>query len=332
MSILPSTTDVDSRNWRQLLTILPSEVRDAIEALSSADRRLIEEIRLRVDQPIEVRSGGGAIPLQRKDTPDALSARPLVLSSLQLDHILEQVTQFSMYAVEEELRRGFITMPGGHRVGVAGRVIVAEGGSVKSIRNVSSLNIRVAHAIPGIATPLRRTLANQANGQPYSTLVISPPQCGKTTLVRDIAKQWSENQIVRQGRSANVVVIDERSEIAGCIDGVPQFDLGPRVDVLDACPKAEGMLMAIRSLSPDVIVTDEIGRADDAFAVLEALHSGVSVITTAHARSVDEWRRRPHMRDLFESGAFSRYIVLSRRRGPGTVEGVYDALLRPVAH
>jgi len=127
-----------------------------------------------------------------------------------------------------------------------------------------------------------------------------------------------------------VTIVDERSELSGCIDGVPQFTLGPRTDVLDACPKAEGMLMAIRSLSPDIVVTDEIGRAQDRDAVLEAAHAGVAVISSAHASSLQEWRLRPYMNELFEAKAFSRYVLLSRRHGPGTVEMVLDEAGRPL--
>ncbi|WP_067617623.1 stage III sporulation protein AA [Alicyclobacillus acidiphilus] len=332
MAIPPSAADPWTGSWRELMAILPTDVRESLRCIDSRLQQEVEEIRLRVGQPVELRSNRGSFRLERAGSSGASTREPIILSSIQLDHILQQVTQFSMYAVEEDMRRGFITMPGGHRVGVAGRVVVGEGNRVKAIRNVSSLNIRIAREFPGISAPLRRVLAHPKTGRPYSTLILSPPRCGKTTMLRDIVKQWSDNRVVPREFPATVVVVDERSEIAGCIDGIPQFDLGPRVDVLDACPKADGMLMAIRSLSPELIVTDEIGRQEDALAVLEALHSGVFVIATAHAHSVEEWRRRPHMGELFQSGAFSRYVVLSRRRGPGTIEAVYDGDLRPIAH
>jgi stage III sporulation protein AA len=121
------------------------------------------------------------------------------------------------------------------------------------------------------------------------------------------------------------VVVDERSELAACYQGVPQLDIGPRVDVLDACPKAEGMMMALRSLSPEVLVTDEIGRREDAEAIEEALHCGVTILATAHGSSWDELLRRPALKDLLLRGSFSRFVFLSTRKGPGTVEAVLDA-------
>jgi stage III sporulation protein AA len=173
-------------------------------------------------------------------------------------------------------------------------------------------------------------LVREQGRHPHSTLILSPPQCGKTTLLRDLVRALSTGSIAGLPPQ-KVSVIDERSEISGSVDGVPQFQLGPRTDVLDACPKAEGMLMAIRSLSPEVVVTDEIGRQEDVQAVLEATHAGVSVMASAHAGSLEQWQSRPNMMDLFRSVAFSRYIILSRRRGPGTVEQVLNGLGKAVA-
>jgi stage III sporulation protein AA len=158
----------------------------------------------------------------------------------------------------------------------------------------------------------------------FNTLLISPPQCGKTTLLRDLARQISNGTLHARMKGMKVGIVDERSELAGCVQGVPQHDVGLRTDVLDACPKAEGMIMMIRSMSPHLLITDEIGRMEDCEAILEAVHAGVHVITTAHGFGLSEVRKRPAIRELFKAGAFSRYIVLSRRLGPGTVEAVYD--------
>ncbi|MDP3486426.1 MAG: ATPase, T2SS/T4P/T4SS family, partial [Bacillota bacterium] len=145
------------------------------------------------------------------------------------------------------------------------------------------------------------------------TLVISPPQAGKTTLLRDIARQLSD-------KGQRVCIVDERSEIAGCYNGCPQLDVGLRTDVMDGCPKAEGMLMALRALSPDVIITDEIGRAEDAAAIEEALNSGVRVIASAHGSTYEEVAARPNLSTLLQRGLFQRVVILSNRRGPGTIE------------
>ncbi|GMA55864.1 stage III sporulation protein AA [Alicyclobacillus sacchari] len=323
MSIPPPFRPRETAGWSQALAVLPIDLQRLLLALDDAILAELEEVRLRVGQPIELRFGTDSQYLKQGGGLTMMPPTAAVLSQAALDHAMQQVTQFSLYAVEDELRKGFITLPGGHRIGVAYR-IVTDGGHIRSIRSISSLNIRIARAYPGMATPLRSWLADRADGHPLSTLVISPPQCGKTTLVRDIARQWSENLVTRRRSPAKVVVIDERSEIAGMFEGRPQFALGPRTDVLDGCPKAEGLLMAIRSLSPDIVVTDEIGKQGDVEAVLEAANAGVAVITTAHASSLEGWRRRPHMEELFQAHAFARYVILSRRRGPGTIECVLD--------
>lgn len=289
----------------------------------------VEELRFRLGQPLQFCGADteGFLHMREGLTNDPSEA--FIITAEHLARVVQVITQSSLYAVEDDLRRGFITMPGGHRVGVAGRAVLYESGGVRTIRSITSVNVRIARERPGSADPLRPYLWRKSDGRPNSVLVVSPPQCGKTTLLRDMARQWSQNAI-RSGSPVKVTIVDERSEIAGSLDGVAQFDIGPRTDVLDACPKAEGMLMAIRSLSPDIVVTDEIGRQADRDAVLEASQAGVAVLATAHAGSVQEWRTRPFMDELFEAHAFSRYILLSRRLGPGTVEAIFDESGRPL--
>ena len=136
-------------------------------------------------------------------------------------------------------------------------------------------------------------IRDRRNGRVYHTLVISPPQAGKTTLLRDLARLISEGAGILGQAGKKVGIVDERSEIAGCFQGVPQLDIGTRTDVLDACPKAEGIMLMLRSLSPQVIVTDELGRAEDVQAIAEAVSAGVSVITSVHGSSLEEICQRP---------------------------------------
>ncbi|WP_233095790.1 stage III sporulation protein AA [Alicyclobacillus sp. SO9] len=314
--------------WKQVLSVCPPDVQQSMEALPANIQARIEEIRFRLGKPLQVCGEGVDRFLTLSGSLTASETTALFVSEEHLSRVLQVVTQSSLYAVEDELRRGFITMPGGHRVGVAGRAVLYESGEVRSIRSISSVNVRIARERIGAADGIM-AMVRRHDGRPYNTLVISPPQCGKTTLIRDMARQWSAG-IGDMVNGLKVSIIDERSEIAGCVDGKIQFQLGARTDVLDACPKAEGMLMAIRSLSPDVVVTDEIGRKQDRDAILEATHAGVGVLTSAHARDVAEWSARPFMAELFAANAFQRYIVLSRRRGPGTVERVLDADGKPV--
>ncbi|MGZ0086300.1 stage III sporulation protein AA [Caldibacillus thermoamylovorans] len=268
----------------------------------------VEEIRIRISRPLEVIARGKARLL------------PYEVTKEDGVHLLNKLSHYSMYAVEEELKRGFITIEGGHRVGLAGKVIT-EGGKVKAIRDVSSFNIRIAKEQVGIAEPL---LPYVYDGRRFRhTMIIGSPQTGKTTLLRDAARLISSgtNRMAAQ----KVAIVDERSEIAGCVKGVPQFSFGPRLDVLDACPKAEGMMMMIRSMSPDVIIVDEIGREEDSEAVLEAANAGVSVWATVHGRSLNDVWQRPTLRAVMEQKVFERFVELTSIPRPGSIRRILDA-------
>jgi stage III sporulation protein AA len=225
---------------------------------------------------------------------------------------LAAVSGNSVYALEEELKRGFITIKGGHRVGLSGKTIV-ESGQIKSMKEFSTLAFRIARELPGCGNSLLGQIIDE-NRLPYNTLIISPPRCGKTTILRDLARQFS--------KGLNVAIIDERSEIAGCFRGEPQLDIGPKTDVLEGCPKALGIVMAIRALAPQVLVTDEIGRHEDTEAIEECLNAGVRIISTAHASTLEELKRRPVLQEIFKRQSFQVVVILSRRKGPGTIDKI----------
>lgn len=317
--------------WQSALRVCPSAIVQRVLSLPREALARMEEIRFRLGQPIELCGVGFDQFLHRDGGLTQGVEESYIVTPEDIDRVVQGVTQSSLYAVEDELRRGFVTMPGGHRVGIAGRAVLYESGAVRSIRSITSLNIRIAKQQLGAADRLRAVVAGKPEGNPLNVLVISPPQCGKTTLLRDLARQWSTGLVGSSGNGRKVCIVDERSELAGCLGGVPQFDLGPRTDILDACPKADGMLMAIRSLSPELVVTDEIGRAQDRDAILEATHAGVAVLASAHATTVSDWRHRPQMEALYEAKAFDRYVLLSRRRGPGTIEAILDEAGRTLA-
>ncbi|HEY8347546.1 MAG TPA: stage III sporulation protein AA [Symbiobacteriaceae bacterium] len=281
----------------------------------------VEEVRVREGRPLQmVYPGGDAfVTADGRLTPDPARGEPATHDDLVRSFQL--MAQGSVYAWEEEVRSGFLTLPGGHRVGLAGRVVLEEG-RIRTIKHVSSLNIRIAREVKGCAAPLLPRIIR--GGRVLSTLIFSPPQAGKTTLLRDLVRQISTGVAALGLRGQKVGLVDERSEVAACSAGVPQRDVGPRTDVLDGCPKAEGMMLLIRALSPDVIAVDEIGRPADAVAVKEALHAGVSVIATAHAGDLASLARRSAMAELLQEGAFQRAVLLGRSRGPGTVERVFN--------
>ncbi|WP_411504186.1 stage III sporulation protein AA [Brevibacillus centrosporus] len=310
---------------REILAILPASVRSILTALPSAVREHLEEIRLRQNQPLEIRYGQQSSYVTPSGQLTAIAKQGWLFTEENAVKLLNQVSQHSLYALEEELKRGYITVVGGHRIGIAGKVVL-DRGEVKGIRDVTSFNIRIAREKKGAATKVMPYLFD--GGKLQNTLLISPPQCGKTTLLRDMARSISYGS--EWASSRKVGIVDERSELAGCLQGVPQRDVGPRTDVLDACPKAAGMMMLIRSMSPDVLIVDEVGRPEDGEAVWEAIHAGVAVICSAHGADVSEVSQRPMLGKLIQYGAFSRYIVLSRAQGVGTIQAIYDQQLKLV--
>lgn len=304
--------------------VLPLSIREMLESLPRSVYERLEEVRIREGRPLEVITPERSWFLGRSGLkPQADQA--YIPSKEDCAKLLNLISHHSLYALEEELRRGYVTIEGGHRIGLVGRAVV-EGGKVRHLRSISGFNLRIAREVRGAARGVLPYLFRE--GRLFNTLIVSPPQCGKTTLLRDLVRVMSKGEGTIP--SHKVGVVDERSEIAGCVEGVPQHDVGPRTDVLDACPKAEGMMMMIRSMSPELLVVDEIGRQEDGEAVFEAIHAGVGLFTTAHGRSLDEVCRRPTLSRLIREGAFERVILLSRKKGPGTLEGVFDRSLQPL--
>ena len=223
-----------------------------------------------------------------------------------------------MILIKHELKQGFITIEGGHRVGMAGQVIMEEG-KIKNLKYISSFNLRISHEVKNCADKIFPYITY--NKQMYHTLLISPPRCGKTTLLRDIIRQVSDGNMWVKG--CTVGVVDERSELGGCYLGNPQNEMGVRTDILDRCPKAEGMIMLIRSMAPQVIAVDEIGAQEDVHAIEYAMHCGCKMLATAHGYSMEEIQRKPIFEKLVQERRFERYVILSNRYQIGGIEAVY---------
>lgn len=287
---------------KDIQPVLGPDLWRPIEAMGARQRENLREIRIRLQKPLSAVGMQGVMWLDE--------ANPI--SRCQLDRVVERMCQGSVYARESEFAQGFLTLPGGHRVGMAGR-LAASGGSYRLVPgNITSLNIRLSRQLRGAASQLLTRLGGP-DGIP-SCLIFSPPGAGKTTLLRDLVRQIAV--------SRQVSVVDERGELAGSDELGPRLDLGPLSDVLEFCPKAVGIMWVIRSMGPQVVATDELGAPADLSAVEEASRSGVTVLATCHGRSVKELLLRPGVGEMIRRGCFALLIGLGFSRGVGTIEEV----------
>ena len=275
----------------------------------------VYELRFRTGKPVMVNYGGRYMHLTLSGV-SGTDCNSIKCDKKLLESIVYKATDHSLYAVNDQLKHGFITISGGIRLGICGE-LVTESNAVRTVKNFSSVNIRVPHEIRNCSLNAFKHIVDV---EVHNTLIISPPGGGKTTFIRDFARNLSEHQI-----TVNTLIIDERSEIAAAANGIPQLDVGKYSDVFSNCSKAFGFEQGIRAMRPDVIITDELANKADLDSVGYALSSGVKIIATAHAYDHLDLSSKTDFESVLKRRLFDRYIVLSGRRGPGTYEGIYDA-------
>lgn len=301
-----------------VMKIFPTRIRQVLDR-AGMDIGYLQEIRMRTGQPLLCIYRGKEYFLSENGAAEPSGKHCVIVSGEDLLETVSYVSRYSLYAFDEELKQGYITIPGGHRVGIAGKIVM-EGQRIHCVKYISFLNVRLSHEKKGCANRIFPYLVK--NGRFCHTLIISPPKCGKTTLLRDIIRQASNGS--GQLRGQNVGVVDERSEIGGSYRGVPQNDLGIRTDVLDCCPKSEGMMMLIRSMAPDIVAVDEIGDYRDSQAIEAVFHCGCKLLATVHGSSVEDIRKKPLLQRLVKYRCFERYIVLDSEKEVGHVRDIFD--------
>lgn len=300
-----------------ILEIMPINLKRMLLEIRDPISSSIQEMRIRAYQPILLLVGGKEYGLSDKGLEHVNKGYVATLQDVQA--ILNFLSGYSLYALEDELRQGYVTIQGGHRVGLVGKTVIEEQ-KVKTLKHISGLNIRFSHEVIGCSDKVLPYLLSR--DKVYHTLIVSPPKCGKTTLLRDLIRNLS-NGFSGFG-PYTVGVVDERSEIAGCYMGVPQNNLGMRTDVLDACPKVEGMRMLLRAMAPDIIAVDEISSKADMEAIEEVLGAGVTLLCSTHGKDLEDCMKKPVLSSMLEKGLFEKIIVLSSRSGPCTIESIED--------
>ena len=304
----------------ELLKVLSLKLRTIMGKLT-LDYDKLQEIRLRMNAPLLIIYANQESFITEDAKISDNPRKAIIITKNEIKETMEYISNYSLYAFEDEIRQGFITINGGHRIGIAGKTIM-EDDVIKGMKHISFINIRLAHQVKGCANPVLPYLFNEQASGIFHTLIISPQRCGKTTLLRDIIRQLSDGSSHHPGMSIGVV--DERSEIGACYMGAPQNELGMRTDILDCCPKAKGMMMLIRSMSPQIIAVDEIGSKEDMDAIDYVIGCGCKLIATVHGSSIEDIKNKPILGELVKKQLFERYIILSNIKGVGHLEEIYD--------
>lgn len=314
---------------KSIIDIFPEYMRQHWGRISEYTDGL-QEIRLRAGREILLQIHGKEWFLDPAGVPVGERSMARYISAEEIEDIFRHICSYSVYAFREEIRQGFLTLPGGHRVGLAGQVVLEDTGEgqekrITHMKHIRYMNIRIAHQILGAADEILPLLYE--HGELHNTLLIAPPCCGKTTMLRDLIRQISDGNRIAPG--LNVAVVDERSEIAGSYLGIPQNDIGARTDVLDGCPKLIGIMMLLRSMSPRVTAVDEIGSRAEAEALMKAAYSGSRILATIHGSCLEEIRKKEFLQDCIRQNLFGRYIILQKHQGTYRISGVYNGELQP---
>lgn len=273
-----------------------------------------QEIRIRLNRPVTVSCPDNTYFLTENGciTNKIIDQPMLTVNQKDINDIFHNICNYSVYSRQNEIKNGFVTMQGGHRAGICGTAVI-ENEKINNIRDISSINIRIAREHKGSG----KEILNKVNTDSGGLLICGSPCSGKTTVLRDIARLLSYEY------GKKVSIVDERGEIAGTVKGVFQNDIG-LCDILDGYSKGEGIIQSIRSMSPDVVICDEIGGFDDTKAILQSSNSGVTFIATVHCKNSKELVKKPFIKELIKSNVFEKAVFLQGRQKAGKISSMVD--------
>ena len=284
---------------KEILSYFPIKIRNIVSQLRLDT---LEEIRIRNNRPIFLK-------LEQEER-----LVNYIINTEEILEILQRICDNSIYTYQNQICNGYITVKGGHRIGITGNVVIGKEGQVLNISHIYSLNIRVAKQVLDCSKPLLKYILNTAENTIYNTMIVSPPGRGKTTILKDLIRKLSNGIEEYHFAAVDVGVVDERGEIAAMDKGIPQTDIGIRTDILDNISKDIGMKMLIRSMNPKIIVADEIGTTQDVEAIKYAVSCGVKGVFTAHGASLGDIIQNPILQELYQLNVIERIVSIGKDR------------------
>lgn len=305
---------------RDILKYLSLNVRSIVSSQNEILLDKIYEIRIRIGNPIEVKTTTGKFFLSNNVKSQLFNNTFYKIKKNDIISTVSLLTLNSIHAFEEEIQKGYITIEGGNRVGLCGDCIY-KNNKFTGYKNITSINIRIAKDYINCSNEVMKYIIKNRNSV-YNTLIAGPPLCGKTTCIRDLARKLSNGILKPYFEGVDITVLDERGEIGAVYNGVPQMNIGCRTDILSYCMKKEGYIISIRALSPKIIISDELGSKDDFEIIQYAQKSGVNVISTAHCNNIDDLNNNIYLKTIIESKIIERIIILDSQK-PITIKNVY---------
>lgn len=301
--------DVLSERYNQCIKGLNRNLYEPLYKIPERIKKEVQEIRLRINRPVSLCGGNTTYFITKSNqiTTAVLNDNMLIASKQDIMEVFQNICSYSVYSRQKEIINGFITLNGGHRAGICGTAVYNQN-DLTNVRDISSINLRVSREIKGISNKIVDEIGNDYKG----ILLCGVPASGKTTMLRDLARIFSLE------RGLKVTIVDERGELAGVYSGICQNDIG-FCDVLDGYRKSDGIIRSLRSMSPNIIICDEVGGEEDVKAIEEAVNSGVAFIASVHCRDKFDFIRRPQCKRLLSTGAFNKFVFLQSRNSPGEI-------------